>query len=292
MFLNISSMQINLVGFKHITDGLKFNKTLISLDVSSNYFGQGMTKYLLNSLPLTNIETLNISKSNLGDTGISSMSSLFSSVNLNKVKKLILSSNKFTCLGLSKFLEGLGSNKILEDLHLDRNNLMGKLISCVSSFLIENKHLKKLNMSKCELDEDAGEAFKVGFIRNKVLQELNISENNLYDEGFCSLCDALATNHTLHTLDLEDNRIREKGGIAFGNMLKRNLGLKTVNLRGNTINDNAATIIVDGLISNNVIKLLLLKMNPISFKYKNEISTIISSHANKKFKNLQPSIKG
>jgi hypothetical protein len=185
---------MNLIGFKHLTDGLKFNKTLISLDVSSNYLGPLMTKNLITSIPMSNLEILNLSKSNLGDQGISAICSLFSSVNENKVRRLNLSSNKFTCLGLSKFLEGLGSNRTMEELNIDRNNLMGKLIVCLGSFLVENQKLKRLFMSKCELDEDAGDALKIGLVKNKILEELHINENNLYDEGVISLSEALASN--------------------------------------------------------------------------------------------------
>ena len=71
-------------------------------------------------------------------------------------------------------------------------------------------------------------------------------------------------------------------------MLKRNRGLKEINLKGNTITDNAAQLIIEGLISNNIIKKVNLKMNPISYKYRLEITNILSTHAQKKFKNLQP----
>lgn len=291
MFLDISSMQIDMVGFRHLCEGLKKNKTLLSLNVSNNYLGPHMYKHLLKCLPLTRIEVLNISKSKLGDTGVKNLSRLFARANKNHVKKLDISDNKFTCLGLFNLLEELENNRVLEELDMGRNNFFGNLITCLTKFLIQNEHLKILRMCRCELDQDAGEALRKGIERNRTLQCLYIKENSLYDEGFSAICVGLKANHTLKILDVSENRIRERGGTSFGNALKYNKGLNEVNLIGNTITDNAAALILEGIMNNKVIKTIRLKLNPVSYKYKAEIKTILNSHAHKKLKNLQPNLE-
>lgn len=290
MYLDVSSMQIDLIGFRHLSEGLKKNQTLLSLNISNNYMGPQLYKYLYNCLPLTKIEQLDISKSKLGDTGIKNLARLFSNANRNCVKKLNVSENKFTCIGLIKFLEELETNKVMTDLDMSMNNFYGKLINSLTKFLIENDTIKTLKMNKCELNEDAGDALKKGLERNISLENLIIKGNSLYDEGFSSICIALKNNNTLKILDVSDNRIRERGGTSFGNVLKHNKGLKEISFNSNTLTDNAAAFIVEGVMVNSTIKKIKLKMNPISYKYKNEIQNILNTHAHKDLKNLQPNL--
>lgn len=291
MYLSIASTQIGLGGFKHLSEGLKRNKTLISLDISNNYFGQQVTKYLMMCLPMSNIQILNLSRCKLGDQGVSNLSSIFSSINPNKVKRLNLSGNNFTCKGFSAFMEGLRTNKMIEELNVDHNNLMGKLITCLTQFFFENTSLRILSMNRCSLEEYAGDALKQGLMRNQVITHLHLNENNLYDEGFSAICEALTTNVSLKILDVMDNNIRDRGGNSFGTILKRNRGLQSINLGSNTITDISAPIIVEGVMANMVIKKIKLRMNPLSFKYITEINTILETHSQQKFKNLRPKIE-
>ena len=61
-------------------------------------------------------------------------------------------------------------------------------------------------------------------------------------------------------------------------------------MRGNTLTDNAASSILDALITNKNLKKLNLVMNPISYKYMNEIQKLINYHQQKQFKELKPQI--
>ena len=99
----MSSLQINLIGFKHIAEGLRNNNTLLSLDISNNYLGPQVAKHLLYCIPLCSLEILNLSKSKLGDAGIKNISSLFSPINENKIR---VSKRKSASWSINSFFGG------------------------------------------------------------------------------------------------------------------------------------------------------------------------------------------
>ena len=289
-FINVAATQIGLTGLNYICEGLEHNQTLFSLDISNNFLGYKLYIPLVKSLNFSGLQELNLSRNQMGDKGIKEQSKAFGHLCHNKIKYLDVSCNKLSNLGLYELAMALTNNLILETLVLDQNQFHGKSISCQATQIGESKSLKKLYMNRCELDEDGGDAIKKGLLKSGRLTHLYLSQNDMYDYGCNAICESLEQNKSLIVLDLSDNRIREQGGIEQAKVLKHNTTLVEMYLRGNTLTDNAGSALMDALICNKTLKILNLHMNPISYRYMNEIQKIIHFHQQKEFKELKPKI--
>lgn len=86
MFLNLCAAQITLLGLKLICEGLKTNVSLLSLDISNNYLGPNVSKYLAGTLSASCLEELNLANNKLSDQGILNLAPLFGKLNVNRIK--------------------------------------------------------------------------------------------------------------------------------------------------------------------------------------------------------------
>ena len=86
MFLNLSASQIGLLGLKSLSEGLKTNISLLSLDISSNYLGQNISKYLAGTLSASSLEELNLANNRIGDQGLIALAPLFGKLNTNSIR--------------------------------------------------------------------------------------------------------------------------------------------------------------------------------------------------------------
>jgi Ran GTPase-activating protein (RanGAP) involved in mRNA processing and transport len=223
MYLNMSATQIGLVGLKTLCEGLRSNCSLLHLDISNNYLGPNLSKFLSGTLSASCLEELNLANNKLTDVGMANLAPLFGKLNTNSIRKLNLTNNSISSAGLAKLFEALYDNKTIQDLILDHNNFVGSgVFYYLNTLLLETQSLRVLSFEKCDIEKYIAEEIKAGLTRNATLTHLILRNNSLYDEGCEHLCDALHDNTRLKLLDISDNKLREKSGAAIGNMLKKN----------------------------------------------------------------------
>jgi Ran GTPase-activating protein (RanGAP) involved in mRNA processing and transport len=95
-----------------------------------------------------------------------------------------------------------------------------------------------LNLAKCSLTDDGGEAIVQSLLINEVCNELNLSDNHLSLKTAKALAEVFAENKSLRRLDLSRNMLCEDEAIAelmkglVGNATLEELDLSWNGLRG------------------------------------------------------------
>lgn len=178
--------------FTDIFEGMQYNSSLISLDLSTNPISD-ISKLKINSLK--NIKKLSLSGINLGNH---QAKILFKSLkNANDLESLNLS-----MCGLNEFDDSI--MKIL-----DKNKL--KVLQLESNYFDEKNILKLCNALKS----------------NKSLIRLDLNKNGFNNLSLKHLCELLKENHTIQYLDIGYNQFTDDGiqYLEFDKMKLKHLSL-------------------------------------------------------------------
>ncbi|VDI66435.1 Hypothetical predicted protein [Mytilus galloprovincialis] len=176
-------------GIKLITDMLKENDTITSVDISENALGSYGAELLSRLLEdNANIITVNISGNGFNEYDACFFGTILSNYK-SGLKTLDLSHNQLSDQGGIILGKALASNETLQVLNLSWNN-------------IRQPGIKSLF---------------VGLKDNTTLQELDLSYNGIGDKGVESIAERLHELESLVHLDLSSNRI---GQLGIGKLLK------------------------------------------------------------------------
>jgi len=224
--LNLSSnSELGEAALQHIMEGVQDNTTLVQLNISScslvvtDHNAQALHKMLQKN---TTLKSLNLSGNrNIKDTGVECISSGISE-NTSLIV-LNLRNCGITGLGAKHLAEMLAHNKSLQSLDIGVNYHIGDGgIVSIAKALESNKTLKELLMPHCGIT--AGN-----------LTDENLTDENLTDENQIQcLARTLETNNTLVKLDLSANLcITDAALIKLGEGLRNNRGLEILKLWSN-----------------------------------------------------------
>ncbi|CAG9310902.1 PPP1R37_1 [Blepharisma stoltei] len=292
-FINISGTSLGNDGLVYIIEGLRNNQSLVSLNLSNNGLGtEGLDK-LSQSISTSSLRMLGFSQNRIGNDGCSYISSLLAG-NYDgpcPLESLDISKNEIGTKGLAKLFFSLKGNTQLHTLNLEKNPFSTGLSSSCQQFLIENEHLKYLNLSGCELKSEGIHMLFTGLAKNKGLISLDISSNDIDDIGIEIIASGIAGNQNLKLLDLSSNKIKNRGGCALANAFKINRTLEDLNLKENSIKNIAGQLFSEVSRYNTNILRLNLEANQINFKYFNEIKQNLAHNKQLHIKNLIPKLK-
>lgn len=129
---------------------------------------------------------------------------------------------------LLKVIQDVADNdKRTQTLELMGSNIWkGKsaaLTASLADALLNNTKVTALNLSDCNLGDNALIALADSIAHNSTLYDLNLSNNKLGRPGLIHLSKCLATNTGVINLDLTGHRINSEVAMAFVDMLKNNM---------------------------------------------------------------------
>ena len=213
-----------------ISQALKSNETIKTLDLSSNYIGVNGAKSLAVALCHNcTLEHLFISCNEIMDDGAVAICECF------KIKNKKLSH--------------------IKSLHLASNSLTSRSITAITTAIQEGA-LTLLDLSANDLGDNGVYEISKALQVNLTIKQLYLAESNIGVRGALSLAVALCYNHTLEDLHLVNNKILDDGAIAFGESLKTNRTLKYLNIAHNNITEIGATEIAEVFKCNPVLRTL------------------------------------
>lgn len=127
---------------------------------------------------LPSLVSLNLSNTKLNNQSINDFTSIFHKSEMS-LTELDLHSNQITAEGFSKLIVCLKTNNKVRALNISKNSVSNDLkqFRMVQKFLNCNKVLEDLNMSFCNLNEEAGSLIAKGLRGNRNLQVLNLKGN-------------------------------------------------------------------------------------------------------------------
>eukprot|EP00316_Scyphosphaera_apsteinii_P021209 CAMPEP_0119298650 /NCGR_PEP_ID=MMETSP1333-20130426/814_1 /TAXON_ID=418940 /ORGANISM="Scyphosphaera apsteinii, Strain RCC1455" /LENGTH=361 /DNA_ID=CAMNT_0007299817 /DNA_START=76 /DNA_END=1161 /DNA_ORIENTATION=+ len=175
---------------------------------------------------LAQLRTLSLVAGNIGNSGLSSLLKALASGGLAKLEALNLAGNRIDDAGLSSFAESLsqGAMKLLEDLNLADNKMISdkgfqtftKALSMGALALLEQLWLHGTQIG------DPGMLFLSKALGKGAIAYLNILDlcnNQISDTGLKSLIDGLLTLPHLENVYLSGNQFGDPGMTALSHAL-------------------------------------------------------------------------
>ena len=206
---NISGNYITASEANRIANFLSKNDELKQLDLSCNNLQELGTRYILNSIRISNLTKLSISNNQVS----SDLKHIADVLTLaTKLEELDLSYNKLSANHMKHFL-------------YETKNVFANLI--------------KLNVSGNVISDGAAEALADALSENTKLKELDLSDNNLHAEGISKIFNGLRIS-TLIKLNISHNNVTDKAADDIANFISRNTKLENLNVSHNTLQDSDA----------------------------------------------------
>ncbi|KAF9536368.1 hypothetical protein EC957_011235, partial [Mortierella hygrophila] len=272
--LDLAYNSIGPNGAQVLSEALKTNRTLINLDLSSNSIGSDGAKALAEALKTNKtLTTLDLAYNSIGLFGVQVLSEALKTnrtlINLDLSFNPIgyygdkASFNPIGSDGAKALAEALKTNKTLTTLDLHQNLIGDNGAQALSEALKTNSALTTLNLNHNLIGEDGVKALAEALKTNKTLTTLDLQSNSIGPNGVQALVEALKTNSTLTTLELSFNEIGDNGAQALSEALKTNKTLTTLDLRGNSIGSNGAQALSEALKTNSTLTTLDLYNNSI-----------------------------
>ncbi len=245
-----------------LADGLKSCTNLQTLNISRNNIGSKCAVALADGLKsCTNLQTLNISLNSVGSEGAVALADgLKSCTNL---QTLNIRGNSVGSEGAVALADGLKSWTNLQTLDLYNNSIGSEGAVALADGLKSCTYLQTLDIYHNSIGSEGAVALADGLKSCTNLQTLDICHNSIGSEGAVALADGLKSWTNLQTLDICHNSIGSEGAVALADGLKSCTNLQNLNISGNNIGTEGAVALADGLKSCTNLQTLDISMNGI-----------------------------
>ena len=218
-------------------------------------------KTFLNQLANTSIESLNLGRNDISDSGLATLA------HIGTLKSLDLGGNIFiTPTGWRSFfisLKSMGTR--LVKLDISKGRISNAAVAALGNLVSNMTTLKTLNMIGISHTDDR--VSSQGWVSlftslqgaNLDLIKLNLCNNSVDDDGL-QLCIRLVSRMTsLKSLSLDSNRLVTPVGwqaLAGGYLQSPNFALEDLDLDCNSIDDNTVVVLTSALANNKTLKRL------------------------------------
>ena len=246
-----------------IAGGLKMNKTLQVLNVSSNNMGSKGAICLTQALTGTQLQELYLAANHIRDDFAPHIANMLKQ---NKaIRVLDVSSNSLT----QKFINAISPAIAAEDcslmsLNVSRNPLGAKGISSLGQALVSNTSLTYLNVSACKLSAAGFADFCFDLRRNQTLVSLIALHNAIRDQGALELANVILEHPTLAEIDVELCEIEDEGALAMFQAVEKSPALRKMSIKNNLIRNGNP--IIRAVTENSRVCALNIDYNDIEYK--------------------------
>jgi Ran GTPase-activating protein (RanGAP) involved in mRNA processing and transport len=190
-----------------LRDILRSNKTMTALDLSGNYFGRtaGAVACMADGLGSNStLLKINLSCGYLGDGCVSTLAQTLGSRNTT-LQKLALDYNSITSTGVRVLLETMEQSSHITDLDLHINTIGNEGASLLATSLGKNvmPNLTHLCLSYCDISDNGIIALVSALEQNTSLLYLDLRSNYCVSErAFFALAESLPEIKALQRVDL------------------------------------------------------------------------------------------
>ncbi len=181
------------------------------------------------------LEELNLGENNLGRQGSVILGNALKACNNPRLQRLVLWSISVDDEGLRFLVEGMRNCHNLTELDLAYNESITAdgFWSLSTLFQSEHCHLKHLDLTSMNIEDDGARAIAQGLASLNLLEELHISHNSIGDDGARALGAGLANLRSLEKLYLGNNSIGDVGLQSLVEGLINCDNVKELGLSGN-----------------------------------------------------------
>lgn len=291
--LNLTNNFIGNEGCLIIGECFKYNKSLVSLNLSGNNILDDGIVYIAQNLKSefnTTLKKINFRDNSITSKGIMQFCSILKSEPRDRFSKIDFSVNYLDDEGLSEYgyfiskFENITS-LILSD-KFSKNSLNNYFIYCESltnikkiifyqinlteestnhllQILLNNKNIEIIKISSNRALHDGILDITQGIQHNLKLNQLCLKTCNIGDNGAEALASALFKNICIKDIDLDDNKISTKGIEALCDKVLGKVSLNKINLAHNLIDEEGSVFIGNSLQTANGLEYLNLSSNSL-----------------------------
>uniref|UniRef100_A0A0E0DZP0 peroxidase n=1 Tax=Oryza meridionalis TaxID=40149 RepID=A0A0E0DZP0_9ORYZ len=238
--LQLSNNTIEYSGFASIAEALLENNVLRSLFVNGNYGGPlGASSLAKGILGNKTLRELHLHGNGFGNEGVRALMSALSA-HKGKITVLDIGNNNITSEGSLHVAEFIKRTKSLLWLSLYMNDISDEGAEKVADALKQNKTISTVDLGGNNIHSKGVSAIAETLKDNSVVTTLELSYNPIGPEGVKALCDVLKFNGKIQTLKLGWCQIGVSGAEFVADCLKYNTTLSTLDLRANGLGDDGA----------------------------------------------------
>jgi len=199
------------------------------------------------------VETLNLRSNRLRESGSSKLIQQAIGPNL---RELNLSENQLGAESVSVLAAALASpDSMLEVLGLEKAVQRKEHICVLLHSLLDNKHLKSLNLARNDLSILCAKALRTFFAKNQGLETLDLHWNALNGPAAVLAFSGLALNSRLRVLDLSWNSLGHSPQVSdmLARVVRENFTLLHLDLSNNYLTSSDVDSLAEGLRSNHTL---------------------------------------
>ncbi|PIO14850.1 hypothetical protein AB205_0186780, partial [Aquarana catesbeiana] len=187
----------------HLASGIRNNRTLKTLNLSTNNLEGPHFRDLMEALTTSRIERLLLMYNHLTDSSCPHLASVIR--NNQTLRRLDLSVNNLEVPHFRDLMEALTTSRI-EELRLMSNHLTNNSCPHLASVIRNNRTLRTLDLSVNNLQ---GHHFRdlMEPLTTSQIEELLLMFNHLTDSSCPHLASVIRNNRTLRRLDLSGNNL-------------------------------------------------------------------------------------
>ncbi|XP_070580537.1 protein NLRC5-like [Ptychodera flava] len=233
--IDFDSDELHVKSFANVVQMTKLTKLKVKekqwVNKDFNSFVQGLN-YL-------NLDYLDLSHNNIGDSGAKSLSDVMRS--MDGLTGLDLSHNNIGDSGAKSLSEVMRSMHGLTHLDLSHNNIGDSGAKSLSEVMRSMHGLSHLDLSHNNIGYYSDKkSLRVVMRSMDGLTHLDLSHNNIEDSGAKSLSDVMRSMHGYNHLDLSHNNIGDSGAKSLSEGMRSMDGLTHLDLSHNNIGDSGA----------------------------------------------------
>jgi len=198
-------------------------------------------------------------------------------VQLPKLRVLVLAGNNATNAGIARIEDALQVNRCLERLSIDQSDhrLEYGAKSLVTALPV-NTTLKHLSLSQCGLSSPSIIDISKALALNQALESLSL-RGNPFNENAAAAMGALLRSgaQSLRQLNLSSCRLEDASGAILGDGLATNIALEVLHLRDNLLREAAGKSLAEALRKHTALTTLSLELNSIDFRFLARIKQLL-----------------
>ena len=256
--LNVSGNVISDGATEALADALSANTKLIELDLSdNNLHAEGISK-IFNGLRMSTLIKLSISHNNISGIAADDIANFFR--RNSKLEELSASHNNLHDADTRKILKASLSE--ITALNISHNNITTEVGDAIAEFLSHNTKLKIFDISCNNMQESRYENVFKALQNISSLTSLNLSKCNVVNQAADALGTVLLCNTSLQDIDISYNNLSMSDAVKIFKGMQNISNLVKVNVSHNMITDEATDELATVLLNN-------ISLQKLDFSYSN-----------------------
>eukprot|EP00301_Raphidiophrys_heterophryoidea_P006596 c12646_g6_i3.p1 GENE.c12646_g6_i3~~c12646_g6_i3.p1 ORF type:complete len:291 (-),score=66.73 c12646_g6_i3:173-1045(-) len=231
--LSLLSNRLGDKGMRKVSAAMCRLANITSLNIGANNIQAGLGDVCANLLRLTNLKTLDLWGSRIGQEQVNHVVSMIP--RFHHLTDLNLATNAFETQGMLQLCDGLALCPKLKKLNLARNRIGPEGARGLSIVLANLPHLTELNLCHNNIENEAMELLCEQLERLTEMKSLNLAGNQLCATGIFRFVDAMKKLSYLTALDLSENSMTDEDATAVCQCIleTRAPPLATINISAN-----------------------------------------------------------